>query len=204
MVGREWLSQCGKRGRLPEDGLVVASDGELSELLQRHREDRTQIPPVALTGGDLWRTLGGPSSVGRWKTNNARHLQIDLGAALVDGRFHWFCAHLVVRTSWLYGKIFVAANAAYLGSWNIAPRAHPGDGLLDVLESDLILKQRIGALRRLKSGTHVPHPDISYRRVKAEQVEFLKEMAVYVDGKPIGKARRLSIRSEPESLLLVI
>ena len=197
---RNW----GSRGHLPEDGIVVGSDVELLDLVTRHRREGTEVPPLALTGGDLWRTLGGSPGVERWKGAEGQRLRVDLGAALLDGRLHWFCSHLVARHSWLRGRIWIAANAAHLGAWNIAPRAHPGDGLLDVLDADLPLGQRLSARGRLPSGTHVPHPEVRYTRTRAEQVEFARPTPIWLDGRRIGNAQRLSVRLEEEALLVVI
>ncbi len=194
----------GSSGALPEDGIVVGSDVELLDLVTRHRREGTEVPPLALTGGDLWRTLGGSPGVERWKGAEGQRLRVDLGAALLDGRLHWFCSHLVARRSWLRGRIWVAANAAHLGAWNIAPRAHPGDGLLDVLDADLPLGQRLSARGRLPSGTHVPHPEVRYTRTRAEQVEFARPTPIWLDGRRIGNAQRLSVRLEEEALLVVV
>ena len=197
---RDW----GTSGPLPEDGSVVGSDVELRDLVTRHRRAGTEVPPVALTGGDLWRTLGGSPGLERWRGPEGQRLRIDLGAALIDGRLHWFCSHLVARRSWLRGRVWVAANAAHHGSWNLAPRAHPGDGLLDVLDADLSMGQRLGARGRLGSGTHVPHPGVRYTRTAAVQVEFERATPIWLDGRRTHSASRLSVRLEEEALLVVI
>ncbi len=97
---RDW----GTRGALPEGGVVASSNEVLLDLVTSHRRAGTPIPPVALTGGDLWRTLGGVPGSTRWQTDDAQRLPVDLGAVLLDGRLHWFCAHLVARRSWLRGR----------------------------------------------------------------------------------------------------
>ena len=197
---RDW----GSSGPLPKDGIVVGSDAELLDLVTRHRRKGSDVPPLALTGGDLWRTLGGSPGLERRKGAEGQRLRVDLGAALIDGRQHWFCSHLVARRSWLRGRIWIAANAAHLGSWNIAPRAHPGDGLLDVLDSELAPGQRLEARRRLPSGTHVPHPEVRYTRTRAEQVEFARPTPIWLDGRRTASARRLSVRLEEEALFVVV
>ena len=97
---RDW----GSSGPLPKDGIVVGSDAELLDLVTRHRRKGSDVPPLALTGGDLWRTLGGSPGLERWKGAEGQRLRVDLGAALIDGRQHWFCSHLVARRSWLPGR----------------------------------------------------------------------------------------------------
>jgi diacylglycerol kinase family enzyme len=91
-------------------------------------------------------------------------------------------------------------NGAFVGAWNVAPRAHPGDGRLDVIDSRLSLPDRFRARRRLPAGTHVPHPDISLRRVTAVQFDLDPDLDVYLDGRPLGRARALSVRVEPGAI----
>jgi len=98
----------------------------------------------------------------------------------------------------------VAANAAHHGRWNLAPRAHPGDGLLDVLDGALRPAAKIAAWRRLGRGDHVPHPDIGYRRVPALQIAFDRPLTVRLDGEVVGRFRNLSVRIEPEVLRLAV
>ncbi|MEQ8841386.1 MAG: hypothetical protein RIB98_10415 [Acidimicrobiales bacterium] len=195
--GQDW----GDDAPLPDDAVTVGSDREAAEVAATHRRANTPIPPMLLTAGDLARTLGG----GQPDTARPRtHVTVDLGAVLVDGRLHWFVAHLVARRSWLRGRIVVVANAAFLGDWNIAPKAHPGDGRLDLLDTDLSLGDRLKARRRLTTGTHVPHPDITTRRVAAVQIDLPGPTPVHLDGHRVGTAQSLSIRVEPAAVDLWI
>jgi diacylglycerol kinase family enzyme len=130
----------------------------------------------------------------------------DLGSVLVDGVQHWFVAHLVARRSWWRGRIVAAMNAEFLGGWDVAPRAHPGDGLLDVVDvaAAMPLGDRLRARRRLPSGGHVPHPAIAVSRRPAVQLDFDRTTPVWLDGERVGDARRLSIRVERDALVCVV
>ena len=126
---------------------------------------------------------------------------VDLGAVLVDGALHWFLDHLIARRSWLRGQVLIVANAAFVDNWNIAPRAHPGDGRFDTLEtSTMSLRDRWQARSRLKLGTHVPHPAITTRRVEAVQYDFEQPTPIRLDGRSIGEAQHLSVRLEPDAV----
>ncbi len=127
-------------------------------------------------------------------------VRVDAGAALVDGWLCWFVAHLVARRSWWRGRVLVVANAAFMGPNNVAPRAHPGDGHLDVLDTKLRLGARIRAKSRLAAGAHVPHPDIAQRRVAAAQFDLDPALDVYGDGLRLGRAAAVSVRVEPAAL----
>ena len=102
------------------------------------------------------------------------------------------------------GRVVVVMNAQYLGRWDVAPKSHPNDGRLDLLDGDLPLGQRWQARRRLATGTHVPHPGIEERRLTAVQLELDRPTPVELDGEPIGSASSLSIRIEPDALLCVV
>jgi hypothetical protein len=198
--GASW----GRPGALPEDGLVVHSDAEARAIVEQHRRCDEPLPPLGLLGGDLCRTLGGRGDEGRLHSAEAVTLSVDIGAVLLDGRLHWFVAHLVARRSWWRGRVVAAMNAQWLGRWDLGPRAHPGDGLLDISDADLSLGDRLKARSRLPTGTHVPHPDIETRRTAAWQTELDPPLDVWLDGDRLGRARNLSVRIEPEALVVVV
>ena len=199
--GSDW----GERARPPHDLQVFPDPLAALDLITNVRRTGGDLPPIGLTSGDLVRTLGGPTSPDLREADEALHVRVDLGAVLADGALHWFLSHLVARRSWLRGRVVIAANAAFVGEWNVAPRAHPGDGRLDTLEvTDMSLADRVKARRRLTSGTHVPHPDITVRRPKAAQFDFDRPTKVRLDGRSIGSARTLSVRVEPDAVDLWI
>jgi hypothetical protein len=194
----------GEAGPLPADGVVVRTDAEAREAVSRARRADRPVPALGLLGGDLARTCGAAGDERRLRSDGAQRLPVDLGEVLVDGSLQFFVAHLVARRSWLHGRIVAAMNAQYLGSWDVAPRSHPNDGRLDLLDADPSLGDRLKARGRLPTGTHVPHPAISERRVKAVQLELPPGTKVWLDGTCVGPARTLSIRAVPDALTVVV
>jgi YegS C-terminal NAD kinase beta sandwich-like domain len=196
----------GDPGTLADDGVVVRSDAEARRVVERARRAGERPPPLGLAGGDLCRTLGGRGDVARLRSGDAVRLPVDLGMVLVDGRLHWFVAHLVARRSWWRGRLLAAMNAEFLGDWDVAPRAHPNDGLVDIVAvaAEMTITDRIRAQRRLAVGGHVPHPAIEQFRRPAFQTEFNQPTGVWLDGERIGTATNLSIRVEPDALICVV
>lgn len=198
--GQSW----GHHGRLPGSGVVVRSDAEARAVVEAARRAGDPLPALGLLGGDLCRSVGGRGEQDRLQSADAMTLPVDVGSVLVDGRQHWFVAHLVVHRPRWAGRFFVAMNAQHLGTWDVAPRSHPNDGLLDILEGKLSFGDRWQARARLPSGTHIPHPAVTEQRVKARQVSFDRPMPVWLDGESFDDASHLSIRVEPDALLCVV
>jgi len=97
-------------------------------------------------------------------------------------------------------------NAQFLGRYDVAPRGHPNDGAVEVLDVDpaLGVADRVKAWRRLPTGTHVPHPDITVRRVRAQQETFDPPLTVWLDGVRVGDVRNVSLRVEPDAVVVVV
>lgn len=194
----------GTRGRLPVDGVVVHSDAEARAVVEAHRRDDRSPPTIGLAGGDLCRTLGGRGDEQRLRSNDAVTFAVDVGAVLLDGRLHWFVAHLVARRSWWRGRSVAVMNAQWLGDWDLGPKAHPGDGLLDITDAELPFADRLRARRRLPLGTHVPHPAITTARTAAWQTDLDPALDVFLDGDKVTRASHLSVRVEPDALHVVV
>lgn len=197
--GKEW----GAPGPLPEDGVIVRSDAEARAVLEDARRAARPFPVLGLVGGDLCRTLGGRGDEGRLRSERAVTFPVDLGEALVDGVLHLFVAHLLARDR-LWRDVFVAMNAQWRGAWNLGPRAHPNDGRLDTYRATLALGDLPKVRARLHHGAHLPHPRINERRAAAVQVELDRERRVEMDGEPVGRGRRISVRVEPDALRVVV
>ncbi|MCY4164324.1 MAG: hypothetical protein OXE93_08975 [bacterium] len=194
----------GASGPLGPNGKLVHSDSEAHMAIQQARRAKQALPELGLLGGDLCRTLGGRGDSKTLRTNAAQRCEIDLGAVLLDGRLFWFCAHLIAKNPLWGGEVLVAMNAAWLGNWNLGPKAHPGDGLLDVSHGQLSLSNRLKARKRALTGDHLPHPAISYKRLSALQVQLSQPTPVWVDGVAAGKCVNVSLRVEPAALTVVV
>ncbi|MGQ0744223.1 MAG: hypothetical protein ACT4OS_07815 [Acidimicrobiales bacterium] len=119
--------------------------------------------------------------------------RLDAGLAHLDGVEHRFVAHLVVR-NWWWGRAFVVMNSQWLGPWLAAPRAHPGDGLLDIFDVSLPLGQVAAVKSRIGIGAHLPHPGITERRTQETEIDLGRRYRVYLDGRRVGRARHVGVR----------
>ena len=197
--GETW----GWPGRLPDDGVVVRDDAEAATVLETARRQGRAMPTLGLLGGDLCRTLGGIGSEARLRSSDAMTFPVDLGEVAIDGKGHLFVAHLVARNR-LWTRVFAAMNAQFVGPWDVAPRSHPNDSLLDTFEARLRLADVHKVRARLPLGTYLPHPSIRQRRTAALTTDLERPRPIWLDGVRQGKGRVLELRIEPDAIRVVV
>ena len=190
--GEEWGAELAS----PITGALVAtSDSAIAGAVSG--DDGV---PVIVRGGDLHRSLGSPAGAAA-----TRQLPIDVIAVTIDGRPLTALAHLVARRrgrlGWWRGPIVGVFNVDHLGVWDAAPRAHPNDGWLDVVEvgESMSVRARCQAWRRLRTGDHVPHPAITTRRIRSESLSFEGPLGVWVDGVDCGSVATLDVQVVPDA-----
>ena len=191
--GEQW----GHQGTLPEGAPVAGDDAEAASYLQ------TTNGTIGLEAGDLARTLGIRAP---YDPGSPKHLvPIDaLEVELDDGSVHQCLAHAVLgNLRWRRGAVAIM-NAAFIGSRNIAPRAHPGDGKVDVVRLDLDLGDRIKAWKRMVTGTHVPHPKIEIRQRHDGYIELDRRSRVFIDGRPVGTTATVRYRVIPAAIIVAV
>jgi hypothetical protein len=174
--GQPW----GER-RIPPANLPVAtSDRQAAKLLSEGCQE------FLLTGGDMFRTLGGaPASsldlertVVTVDTMLVSYCQVETG---LRHQYPVFSHAVFTERCWprwlrrfqlLINRLRPAdetfiMNTQFLGSWDVIPRGHPNDGRLDILTvpASLSWRQRWQFRRRIQTGTHVPHPLIEVRPI---------------------------------------
>ena len=167
--GETWGTEGSVTGDIP----TARDDAHLAALVQDDlAADRPGPDPfkVRVASGDLLATVGGSlpltaRSVAAEKIES-QLLPMDLGFVRLDDRPERpFVAHVLAHARGWRGRCVVVMNGAWYGDWYLGPRAHPNDGLLDVTIGELSLRDRMMAKKRVKSGTHLPHPDLEVRRV---------------------------------------
>lgn len=191
---------------LPDDVVTVVDDASVASLLDP--SDGTGPPqPVAPRRGDCWRAAGGRPEWDRVAAGGeVALLPWDAVEVRADGRRWWAVAHVVARGRAWSGEIVAIMNVDHLGDWDVAPRAHPNDGLIDSVHVDAAMgwRARWQARRRLPSGTHLPHPLISVRRAETFTFRFAHPRWLFVDGVGVGRVRHLEARVHPDRLTLCV
>ncbi len=177
----------------------IGDDAAIATALGDGSED-----PVAVTGGDLHRTVGGRDPVG---VDQVLELPIDLLRVTLDGgEPDHACAHVLIqspltRGGWWRGPVVMVMNAEFIGDWHVVARGHPNDGRAESCAwgADFGLRQRWEARRRLPGNQHVPHPQIETRSFRERTWDFDRVMQVRIDGAPAVCAKRVEIVVEPDA-----
>jgi hypothetical protein len=175
----------------PTDLIVAATDARLAQLVDADPAGR-----YGLSGGDLHRSLGSPPA-----RDDMQLLPMDALRVRFDEEEDAIAvAHVVARDGWWRGALLGVVNCAFIGDWNVAPRAHPNDGHFDVVEvsSTMTIRQRLEARRRLPHGNHLPHPAIAVRTAESGVWIFEQARDVYLDGVRRGRTTRLEITISPD------
>ena len=196
-------SEYGSSQPLPPDAPVVSTDAELHDVVARARQEGTLPITVGLLGGDLCRTLGGTGDRDRLVSTSAQTFPVDLVLASCDGAIIPVVSHLIVGR--LFGSHFTAImNAQWFEDLDLGPRSHPGDGIVDITSGELPPRQRFLARRRAKSGTHLPHPLLTHRRLDSFTLHFDAPIPIRIDNFLSLRAQNISIEVQPDAFSVVI
>jgi len=184
----------GAPGQLEPSAPSAKDDASIARLVSA---GAGEVRPLA---GDMARTLG-VSEQSLLRPEQMR-LPVDLIRVRLDkGAETLAAAHVRLGASRTRPSVAIM-NAAFIGSRNVAPRAHPGDGKLDVLRFDLGLIDWFKALRRMPTGTHLPHPAIATSRVESLVLEQDRALRVWIDGGTPTSARRIECTVWSDAVVL--
>jgi hypothetical protein len=199
--GKEW----GQVVPTPSNVVVVEGDKELTRAWEEHNDNVFSIKQ-----GDLFNALGRPSP--DLSKSAIRVVPVDLLRVVVlnydDTTHTQFAVSSVEVGSWRSRRRYVCvSNTGFVGFVNIAPRAHPNDGEMDVVTVSAAMdwRQRFIAHRRAQLGNHVPHPHISMQR-GAEGLwsrEHRREV-LRIDGHRVDGWREIAVSVVPDACLLAL
>jgi hypothetical protein len=202
------FAEWGKLIPQPKVIEICNSDTQIAKVATKFRSSGSQIPHVFAAAGSLAISLGNALTM---PNSEVRELPIDLlhiSYSTDDGaQRNSIAANSVLMRNRLWtGQIVAVTNSGYLGNWEIAPRAHPNDGVFDVVEvnADMSWRQRLIARHRLPRGTHMPHPSVGIRQCNSESWIFAKPIGLYLDDEFVERTMHVDVTIEPGALNLVI
>ncbi len=163
---------------------------------------------IGLQGGDLYRTVGGLSAGDRLLRNDPAnlpaHLPIDVVDVALDGKqVGSFVAHLVGHD--LFWRHMVAAmNADFWRKFQLGPRAHPNDGVVDVYQAHLRKSDLAKVAPRARTGMHVPHPSIQLSRNADVSLTLPKRLRFKADDASVGWGQHVRLTVRPDAITVVV
>lgn len=130
----------------------------------------------------------------------ARGTQIELTAVNdIAIRSTW------LRGGWLRGPVLVVTNTGIRRGRQIASRAHPNDGHLDVVSvASMNIRQRVIGWSKAKLGNHVPHPKIMISRTTHLDLAVSSKQLLVIDGRRYNHVSRVTLTMAPDSAHVLI
>ena len=191
----------------PEDLVICETDAATSQLATDFYLQQKPMPAIAITRSSLSRTLGKEGS--NVNSQNMQATPFDLievtfvDASMIEQKV-LALGYGLLRKSWWRGDIVAAMNTSFIGDWDCAPRSHPNDGKFDLLAVNGEMKstQRLIASRRLKFGTHLPHPQISMKQLTSFDADCSAKPNLYVDNRRFMSVNQCKFRLLPDALTL--
>jgi hypothetical protein len=181
--------------------VIVNGDIELSLSATDRR--------LIVNGGDIAHSLGDPPApvVGDSCTEvsiDALRISITLKNGSTQTRI---AASHVLIGDWLRGRLVCVSNSGFIGQKNVSPRAHPNDGLFDLMtiNPSMGIQQRLRARKKSLLGTHTPHPLVETSR--ARSIEFssrTRSEPLRVDGQRIPSWIAVQIEIIPDYWRLLV
>lgn len=184
--GEEW----GERISVPHDFHIAEDDADLASY------EPNEI--IALRRGDMHRALGQPTIPGSTPECTSVHVDALLcRITMRDGSIsERYAASSVSFGTWWSGEYVIVSNSGFFQGLNIAPRSHPNDGIVELFTISIAMswRQRFLARRRARTGTHIPHPNLSIQRVQHHSTARTdRRQRLSLDGRAVADWERIDI-----------
>lgn len=191
----------------PDDLVICRDDAAASRLLTRLVGESKHLPIIAIKSSKLARALG--TNGAQLESKSMRALQFDLIKINFTNSSNEkvmviAIGYALLRNSWWRGEITAVLNTSFIGDWDCAPRSHPNDGKFDVVSvgSQMRPMQRLVASRRLRFGTHLPHPQISTHQATSLELSTSALPNLFVDGQRFAKVSQINFTLLPDAVTL--
>ena len=199
--GEQWGSRIPTPSRIRH----VSSDAEIAQCSP---EDF-----IAVGGGDIYTTLGSPAFVSA--ADECTLLPMDalqVEILLSDASEKSCTAASSIEIGSLVSpfksaRFICVTNGGIVSSRNFAPRAHPNDGRLDIMQiaETMSFRDRLTAKKKALTGTHVPHPSISLRQDETFGAKRSGEREkLRIDGVTVANWIEVSVSIVPDYWQIVV
>ena len=190
----EWAHQISVDSSFP----IAKSDREIAKLAAAGEK------VVRIESGNIFRTLGGREGRKQPTSLEATMCEIDLGKVQFKKKEFLFASHCSLRQYHFSTKGVLVMNSQFYKNRRVSIRGHPSDGKLDVISSQLNLRQYMLASKLSESGSHVPHPDIKIKSTDERSFSFERLMRIYADGRLVGRSDEVRISLLSKGIKVII
>lgn len=206
--GERWEAQA----EHPPDLTVHGGDAELANAIVSH--DHPLIAWGPTPNSDLARSIGAsgsaPGTSGLAGSMDLLRSNFGCAANAIvwgtdPGRVRWGSPAREVRLTLDDREVWnarattvVIASGEFVQGRPVAPRAHPGDGALDLIIFGVRRHQRRALRIRLRTGDHLPHPDIRTARGHRVVLDGAQDGPLRIDGVPSGRTDHLEVHIESD------
>jgi hypothetical protein len=204
--GDLWGEPCSAPIGLPE----FATERDLGGNIRTNGT----IPEAVLKSGTLNQALGVSTAT---PDRGQIKVMIDLIKVVYTG--HDGCDRddiavgsvLIGRRTWL-GGLCIVSNCGYLGTREVMSKAHQNDGVMVFLDvrSSMPFMQRLQALRKIRTSSHLPHPDISTKQTVRFSWPIVgdesrsKGARLVIDGESLGLVKSVRMQVIPDAITLYV
>ena len=191
----------------PAPALYLVSDRSVGRFLRDNTAKIVHSQNLCYQAGDLETVLGLTDTRDR-----SQRLKVIVDAISVEytdlqgKRHHDVCfGSLHIGNRLFRGALSIVSNSGLWRGREVAPRAHPNDGKLDIVEISPAMRwnQRMMAWRRTRIGTHLPHPLIQY-----SQGEFFSwsgtSQRLIIDGEFVSRVQQVSCRIQSDCVAVFV
>jgi hypothetical protein len=202
----------------PHDMVVAESEEAAARAVQQGDKF------VCLTSGNLLRALGSGIGDAQLPPKTGEPC-LQLPCDIFEVSLNHDSTVITAVSSIVVGSrrrpLWWVTAGGFLGALNVAPRAHPNDGLADALEfvSAPSLRQLLTMRRRMRLGDHLPHPLLTMHR--SQQVQWHRSpqqesnlvqgrfggrrtASVSIDGKSYGRVHSVRVTVWPDAWTLCV
>ena len=187
-----------KEVRRPLTLKIAESDKQIAELYEAGES------MIGITGGNLFTSLGGNSTLDYPANPTVIACSIDIGCVSIGDDSFYFASTLLILELLRPWASTGIANTQVSNGNRYAPKAHPGDGFMEEIESNLHMKQAIIARKKLKTGDHLPHPQLRLKKGRAFNYDFTKAKRIILDNKSIGRHKAFSVKVIPHAIQVIL
>ena len=187
-----------KEVRRPLTLKTAESDKQIAELYEAGES------MIGITGGNLFTSLGGNNALDYPTNSSVISCSIDIGCVSIgDDSFHFASSLLILKLLRPWASTGIINTQVSNGN-RYAPKAHPGDGFMEEIKSNLHMRQAVIARKKLKTGDHLPHPQLRLMKGRAFNYDFAKAQKIILDNKSIGRHKAFSVKVIPHAIQVIV